>query len=91
MPSLELLTTKFKNVATELSMTANTKYRFMNSGPGEITIVFSATEPTGGASDFIYTPRHPDNSETLVYDGTIGIWARALNVPGKISINGVIL
>jgi hypothetical protein len=90
MASLELLTDAFKDVSTELSMTIDTAYRFQNTGPGEITLIFSDTEPAPSESDFVYKPRTPDNSATIVYDGTQKIWARAIYTPGRISIHEVV-
>ncbi|MCP4598973.1 MAG: hypothetical protein GY847_00255 [Proteobacteria bacterium] len=90
MPSLSLSTDKFKNVATELSMEVGTPYRYQNTGPGEITIVFADDEPDPGHTSFIYPTREPVSSLSIIYDGTQGIWARALGVPGKITIEGEI-
>jgi hypothetical protein len=90
MAGLDLETTEFKDVSTELSMTVDTFYRFQNTGHGEITLVFSATQPENTDSDFVYPPRKPDNSATILYDGTVAIWARALNIPSKISIQEVV-
>jgi len=90
MPELLLPQDEFKNVATELSMTTSIPYRFMNAGATDMIIVFSNTEPTAGASEFIYAPHTPLNSATLVYDGVEGIWIKSTRDDGKIVIKEVI-
>jgi hypothetical protein len=90
MAELILPQDEFKNVGTELSMTVDTPYRFMNAGSTDMIIVFLNTEPASGASEFIYPPHTPLNSATLVYDGTEGIWAKSTRADGKIVIKEVV-
>jgi len=38
---------------------------------------------------FMYGPGQPDKAETLIYDGTVGVWAIATGLPTAISMQEV--
>jgi len=90
MPKIQLSTLDWTNLSTELPMTLDTPYRFMNVGQGDISIAFSATKPAKGDTEFIYTPKEPNKAETIIYSAGTPVWAIALGTNGAISLQEVV-